>query len=359
MRLLQLKADNYRLFQDLSLLPHSRLNFFYGANAAGKTSLLEAIYTLGRAKSFRGSSPADLAGTQGKHWTLFGRVSEGAAANAVGHRLGVGWANSETTIRIDNQAANSLELLKQLSVQVLEPGMHRVLQDGPTYRRSFLDWGVFHVEHQFMPIWRRYKRALRQRNQALRNNAGDRDLAAWEPELAEAGEALTALREHHLGQIQNRCVHYVAELLSEGDWSFDLHPGWPRGSSLKESLIKNRGNDRRMGLTQVGPHRAELRIRADSHAIKYRISRGQQKLLIAAMLLAQSEEIGQITGQHPLLLVDDFGAELADQYQQALLNALQRYPGQVFVTAFEKMPVLATITDASMFHVERGVLRSI
>ncbi|HEY1076997.1 MAG TPA: AAA family ATPase, partial [Fontimonas sp.] len=162
MRLLQLKADNFRLFQDLSLLPHSRLNFFYGANAAGKTSLLEAIYTLGRAKSFRGSSPADLAGVQGRHWTLFGRVGTDGES-ALSHKLGVGWAQGETSIRIDSQTANSLQLLQRLSVQVLEPGMHRVLQEGPTYRRSFLDWGVFHVEPQFMPIWRRYRRALRQR----------------------------------------------------------------------------------------------------------------------------------------------------------------------------------------------------
>lgn len=358
MRLLQLKADNFRLFRELSLQPHCRLNFFYGANAAGKTSLLEAIYTLGRAKSFRGNSQADLAGTEGRQWTLFGRLGGEASEQAAAHKLGVGWSEAETEIRIDGKATNSLELLKLLSVQVLEPGMHRVLQDGPTYRRSFLDWGVFHVEHQFMPVWRRYRRALRQRNQALRSNASDSGLAAWEPELAETGEALTALRERHLQQIQRRCAEHLSELLGEGDWSFELHPGWPRGQTLKDSLAKGRANDRRLGLTQYGSHRAELRIRADNQAIKNRISRGQQKLLIAAMLLAQCDEIGESTGQHPLLLVDDFGAELADRYQQALLKSLQQYPGQVFVTAFEKTAVLAAATDAATFHVERGVLRS-
>ncbi|HEY1075432.1 MAG TPA: hypothetical protein VGE51_01990, partial [Fontimonas sp.] len=178
-----------------------------------------------------------------------------------------------------------------------------------------------------------------------------------EPELVEAGEALTALREQHLGQIRDRCIDYVSALLGEGDWSFDLQPGWPRGGTLQDGLVKNRGNDRRLGLTQYGPHRAELRIRADSHAIKNRISRGQQKLLIAAMLLAQCEEIGQRIGHHPLLLVDDFGAELAERYQQALLDALQGYPGQVFVTAFERTAVLAKAETSATFHVERGVLR--
>lgn len=356
MRLLQLRADNFRLFQELSLQPHCRLNFFYGANAAGKTSLLEAIYTLGRAKSFRGNSQADLVGPKNRQWTLFGKLAA-EDSSGVPVRLGVGWSDAETSIRIDGQAANNVELLKQLSVQVFEPGMHRVLQDGPTYRRSFLDWGVFHVEHQFMPVWRRYRRALRQRNQALRSNSNDNGLAAWEPELAETGEALTALREKHLGRIQQRCAAHLGEFLGEGTWTFELHPGWPRGQSLRDSLAKGRANDRRLGLTQHGPHRAELKIRADDQAIKNRISRGQQKLLIAAMLLAQCDEIGEATGQHPLLLVDDFGAELAERYQQALLRSLQQYPGQVFVTAFEKTPVLAAAEDAATFHVERGVLR--
>lgn len=355
MRLLQLKAENFRLLQTLSLQPHGRLNFIFGANAAGKTSLLESIYVLGRGRSFRGSSPQDIVGEAGTHWLVFGRLENDESA--VRQSLGLRWTGVETDIRIDGQTSTSLELLRTFPVQILEPGMHKVLQEGPTYRRSFLDWGVFHVEPTFMPQWRRYRRALRQRNQLLRSGADDRQLAAWEPELAEAGEALDALRRAHLDSIRATVSSRIGELLGEGEWSFDLHSGWARGTGLRDALAKQRSADRRLGMTQQGPHRAELRIRADGRAAKNRISRGQQKLLIAALLFAQSEEIGAKTGRHPVLLADDFAAELADAYQAPLLGALQSYPGQVFVTAFERSGVLAQDLDSAMFHVERGSLR--
>lgn len=353
MRLLQLRAENFRPFRELSLVPRHRLSFVFGPNAAGKTSLLEAIYTLARGKSFRGHAQSDLAGRQGRHWLLSGRVV--AEPNAALRRIGVQWRDGTTLARIDGREANGLDLLDAMPVQILEPGTHRILQDGPSYRRSFLDWGVFHVEPSFLPTWRRYRRALRQRNQALRSGGRERELAVWEPELTEAGGVLTALRQQHLAQIAPAVTQRLERLLDEGHWHFELQTGWPRDQSLAEALARGRTGDRRLGMTQAGPHRAELRIRAGDHAIKHRISRGQQKLLIAALLLAQSEAVAASTGRHPILLIDDFGAELAERYQAALLQELLGYGGQVIATAFEPSPPLRGI-EASMFHVERGVL---
>ncbi len=357
MRLNQLRAENFRLFRELSLQPHRRLNFVLGANAAGKTSLLEAIYVLGRGRSFRGSAAAELAGAAGAQWLLFGRVQ--AEDSALARSLGVRWSDSQTEVRVDGQSDSSVGLLRAFPVQVLEPGMHRLLQEGPSYRRSFVDWGVFHVEPSYLGLWRRYRRALQQRGQLLRQNASDRELAAWEPELAEAGEAVAAMRARHLEALRAPAITLIDALLAEGSWNLELQPGWPRGIALAEALARQRSADRRAGLTQSGPHRAELRIRAGERAVKHQISRGQQKLLIAALLLAQCHEIGAVGGQHPVLLVDDFAAELAEPFQAALLGALQRYPGQVFLTAFERSGVLAQPHDASMFHVERGVVRAL
>ncbi len=353
MRLLQLRAENYRLFRELSLQPQRRLSFVFGPNAAGKTSLLEAIYTLARGKSFRGNAQSDLAGTDGRHWLVTGRVAADEVSPA--RRIGVQWRDGNTQLRVDGREATGLDLLGAMIVQVLEPGMHRMLQDGPTYRRSFLDWGVFHVEPMFLPTWRRYRRALRQRNQVLRQNGSDRELAAWEPELAESGQALTELRSRHLASVAPAVGRRLERLLDEGSWQFELQPGWTRGQDLAEALARGRAADRRLATTQAGPHRAELRIRAGDHAIKNRISRGQQKLLIAAMLLAQSDAVAQASGRHPILLVDDFGAELADRFQSALLQELLDYGGQVIATGFERSGLLAQV-EASMFHVERGVL---
>lgn len=351
MNLVQLRASNFRLLHDLSLPLHGRLNVFYGVNAAGKTTLLEAIHCLGRGKSFRTANPQEIAGTEGSQWTVFARqVREQLAPT----QCGVQWQPGGFELRVNGETASTLDMLRLLPMQLLEPGMHRVLQDGPTYRRSFMDWGVFHVEPRFMEGWRRYRRALRQRNQVLRQNGSDRDLAVWEPELAETGERLTLYRQQHLDRLLPAAEQLSQRLLDEGPWSFELAPGWPAEEGLAEALVRNRARDRRLGMTGDGPHRAELRIRAGTRAAKARISRGQQKLLIASLLLAQCREILAVTGVAPLLLVDDFPAELAAAFQSELMSALLAYPGQLFVTAFEPTAALHPGLEGAMFHVERG-----
>ena len=263
-------------------------------------------------------------------------------------------------IHVNGETANTLDLVRALPIQILEPGMHKVLQDGPTYRRGFLDWGVFHVEQSFVPVWRRYRRALKQRNQLLRSGGADRELSVWEPELAESGTQLDAFRQRHLESILPAVRLRTAALLQEeGVWTFELHRGWAAEESLAEVLSRHRDRDRRMGMTVDGPHRAELRIRAGDHSARNRISRGQQKLLIAALLLAQCEHVHQATGVPPILLVDDFGAELADHYQQSLYAQLTAYPGQTFVTGFEPNPRIPGMGQSAMFHVERGEIRPV
>jgi DNA replication and repair protein RecF len=354
MRLAQLRADNFRLIQNLSLQPHRRLNFILGPNAAGKTSLLEAIYVLGRGKSFRGHSPAELAGAHGRRWGTAGQV---IAGDRPGEDVSVRWTPAGIVASLAAQGDVAvLELVRALPIQILEPGMHRLLQDGPSYRRSFLDWGVFHVEHDFYPTWRRFHRALRQRNQALRTGGESAAIRAWEGELVDSSLRIQALRQAHLDAIRQRFGILVRDLLGISDWTLDLHPGWSREHGYAESLTAQLARDRRMGTTVEGAHRAELRIRLDAHNARNRVSRGQQKLLVAALLIAQAELIRTQRGVAPLLLVDDFGAELATEFQRRFLGALQSYPGQLFITSFELGDGLASVRDAALFHVEQGTV---
>lgn len=352
MHLAQLRAENFRLFQGLSLQPHRRLNLVLGANAAGKTSLLEAIYCLARAKSFRSSSPAELAGKGQRGWVVSGEFQEPDRPPTL---AGVSWDAKGTQVRLNREPAGTLDLVRRLPVQIMEPGMHRLLQEGPGYRRSFLDWGVFHVEPSFIANWRRFHRALKQRNHALRTGAGVREIQAWNPELAESAMSLQALRMFHVEQLRQKVGEHVQRLLGLDQFSLELSPGWS-GTSYPEALEAGLERDRRQGMTVEGPHRAELRIRLQDHQVKNRISRGQQKLMICALILAQAGLIRTAAGQAPILLLDDFGAELATAFQQSLLTELQAYPGQVFLTAFDLEGVLSGVMDASMFHVEQGRL---
>ncbi|TXH05640.1 MAG: DNA replication/repair protein RecF [Nevskiaceae bacterium] len=356
MQLALIKGDNFRSLKRVEIEPHARVNLITGQNAAGKTSLLETIYCLGRAKSFRGNGAAELAGPEGRYWSVSGRLKLHLDEPATG--LGVRWDQAGTQIKLgQNAKATAIELVSVIPVQILDPGMHRLLQDGPAYRRSFLDWGVFHVEQRFMPTWRRHHRALKQRNRALRSGATVKEVRIWNPELAESADQLQQYRTEHLRALKPLLAPLVTLFFGDDDWHIDLQPGWSPESALLETLDRQIERDRRAGTTVEGAHRAELRIRLRNHQVKNHISRGQQKLLIAAMLLAQAQLVHQQRGYAPILLIDDFAAELAKEYQALFVNMLQAYAGQLFITSFELLPALSSFTSAAMFHVEHGQVR--
>lgn len=352
MRFTRVTGQNFRLFAEFQLDPLPGLNLILGANAAGKTTLLEALYALGRGRSFRGPAP-ELLGPQGPAWMIQARA---ATPGQPERSVGLGWSDDGLRIRMDQADATLQELLQRVPVQVLEPDSHRLLDEGPTYRRRYLDWGVFHVEHRLFPAWRRYQRALRQRNHALRRGEDRAAIEAWNPELAEAGEEIHAYRLAHVERLRPPLALEIEALLGPLGWSLDLARGWSAEVTLAEALAAHYEQDRRLGTTARGPHRAELKLRLAERSARHQISRGQQKLLIAALLLAQAQLIRAASGTEPVLLVDDFPAELGPAFQEALVSSLRRYGGQVFVTAIEPTPALSRIEKNAMFHVEHGVV---
>ena len=358
MNFTRVAGENFRLFPAFDLTPAAGVNLLLGANAAGKTTLLEAVYALGRGKSFRGAPP-EQAGAAGPHWQLQGRL---ALPDRPDLTVGLGWTPEGVQLRLDQAESSLQDLVSHVAVQVLEPDSHRLLQEGPVYRRRYLDWGVFHVEHRFFPAWRRYQRALKQRNSALRAAAARAEVEAWNAELVHSGTEVHEYREAHLDRLREHFATAMSALLGDMDWSLELSRGWTAGKALEAALAEHYEQDRRQGKTVAGPHRAELRLKLGAHSAKRQVSRGQQKLLIAALLLAQAALVRQGSGLSPVLLVDDFPAELGEPFQRALLAALLGYPGQCFVTSIERTPALAEIASAgaktgqenAVFHVEHG-----
>ncbi len=350
MHLSRIQGENFRLFERFELTPNPGLNLILGANASGKTSLLEAIYSLGRGGGFRGP-PGETCGRAGPQWLVHGRVASGSGPESA---LGVAWTPEGLRLRIDQADATTLDLVRRFPVQILEPDSHRLLEDGPAYRRRYLDWGVFHVEHQFYPVWRRYQRALKQRNHGLKSAQNRNEIEAWNAELATAGEAVQNFRMAQLELLRERLGAEILRLLGPASWTLELARGWPAEKPLSEALADHYEQDRRQGKTTAGPHRAELRLKLAGRGAKHQVSRGQQKLLIAALLLSQAGLIAQHSGIAPVLLVDDFPAELGGPFQRALLAALREYPGQVFLTSIERAGALESVSEEAVFHVEQG-----
>ena len=351
MSLSELSIQGVRNLRDVRIEPAPGLNLICGPNASGKTSLLEAVYILGLARSFRTTQIRHVITRGESRLRVVGRVLQTGGRTLP---LGVERSPQAVTIRIGGSSVQQVaELAGHLPLQIITPESHALLEQGPRLRRQFLDWGVFHVEHEFLRWWREYHRALRQRNHGLRAGQPDRVLSAWTPTLSAAGELITQARLRYLAQIGPRLVEY-AERLFDTRIEIGYLPGWPQGGALDDAIVGGLGQDRRVGHTRYGPHRAELTLKVEQSPAQQALSRGQQKLLVAAMRLAQVSILNETLAEPCLLLVDDLAAELDQAHRARLLELLLETRAQLFVTATESHLLQWEAVPAKLFHVEHG-----
>ncbi len=349
MTLARLEIDEFRCLERVRLGLDPRYNLFVGPNASGKTSILEAVFFLGRGRSFR-TRRLDRLVRQGQSaFRIVGWIDAQGRTTV----LGVGGDRRSTEIRIGGApAGGASELAGHFPPQIIDPEIHKLLEEGPHRRRRFLDWGVFHVEQTFLETWQRYHRALKQRNAALKGGTHPASVAAWEPELVSAGTRLDDIRRAYLTALEPTLAEFGRRLLGL-PVSLAYHAGWASGETLSEALVASLDRDRRYGITHVGPHRADVTARVDGHIARERVSRGQQKLLAAALTLAQlavQERRAPGTGA---LLLDDPAAELDAANLGRLLEVVSELRVQLFVTALRPdLPGLGT--PGALFHVEQG-----
>lgn len=356
----RLQLQSFRRFRDVELRPQPGFNLITGDNGSGKTSLLEALHLLAHGRSFRGRVRDGLVRRDDPALSVY---AEWRAANGSAHRAGLRHSGSAWEARLDGAAVGHLgELCEALAVVSFEPGSHALI-DGPSEgRRRYLDWGLFHVERaerggDFLQVWRRHGRALKQRNALLRQHRADGQLDAWEHELANAGEALTNQRDAHVARLQPHLDEMIAALLpSAGAAQLSLGPGWRRQEmSLADALLLARDRDLAQGHTSVGPHRADLRIDLSDLPGREGLSRGQAKLVALALLMAQAAYLAGQDGHWPVLQLDDLASELDRHHQQRVLQVLKASGAQVLVTGTEAPIVLHSMDmPVTMFHVEHG-----
>lgn len=267
----------------------------------------------------------------------------------------VAGANQE--IHLDGETGGTrADLATYLPIQAIDADVHTLVQGGPERRRRFMDWGVFHVKHDFLPCWQRYRRALQQRNSALKQKLDSSTVAAWDKELVEAGISVDIERRAYIDHFSPVFTTITRRLLSL-DASCAYLSGWPEGEEFAEALARSAARDRTYGSTQVGPHRAELKLEVDSHKARHRVSRGQQKLIGIALILAQSQLVAEIVDRRVLLLVDEPKAELDSDRLGRLMETLQEAPAQLFLTGLEKGGLPGT-SKARVFHVKHGRLHA-
>jgi DNA replication and repair protein RecF len=346
-----LGVEDFRCIERAELALHARCNLISGENASGKTTLLEAMFFLGRGRSFRTAQAETLVRSGADGFLLTGRVQTSARS----HPLGMRYGSAGIEARYAGRPVSGLaELASVLPAQAIDPEVHRLIEGGPSERRRYLDWGVFHVEPNFIGHWRRYQRALKQRNAALRAEQPEALVRVWDTELVESGEQVAALRQGYVDKLATH-VARVGERLLGTPVEIILHRGWAADRPLADSLAMAWLRDRARGMTHSGPHRADLSVRLDGVVARDRVSRGQQKLAASALLLGQLRCDAEAGSEVALLLVDDPAAELDENHLGGLLREVSDVSAQLVVTALNPgNPALASLPSGHRFHVERG-----
>jgi len=345
------RASNFRCLTKVELEFGPGFNLVYGPNASGKTSLLEALGYLGRGKSFRGAATANLVRHGEKEFVLFGETSFGGRS----HRLGVRNSREGLEVRVDGSSeGGAASLAAALPLQVIDPEVHDLVAGGPDLRRRYLDWTAFHVEPDHLHAWRRFRRALKQRNAALKSRSGSAAIRSWNAEFVALSDELDASRQRAMAVLQGVLQEYGQMLLGT-DLGFDYQQGWSKERPLLESLEDGLERDIQLGATQHGPHRADVRVSYDEKQARKLVSRGQQKLLASAMILAAAETAQTALERPLLLLLDDPAAELDSASLNRLMQAVIGLGCQVVATSLEP-GALPLPDETTVFHVEHGVL---
>ncbi len=348
-----LRVKNLRNLEDVEIYPGPRFNFFFGRNGAGKTSIMEAIYLLGRGRTYRGVSAGPVISEGRDAVEVFARaVREEGEARSIGV-----WKNKkETRIKLDGAYVNRLsELARRVPLQMIATQSHDLFLKGPGVRRRFLDWGLFHVEHNYQAWFSRYKRILEQRNALLKQGGGDTHI--WDEQLKENGQRVHEIREQYIGELIPVFKGLVNSFFHREDLTVEYYPGWRVQDDYLRTLRASLSADLKKGFTGVGIHKADLRVKIGKEGAESIVSRGQQKILVSSLLVAQAILLKQKTGDTPVILFDDVSAELDKENLRRLLNLLFEQEFQVYLNSTENIlegTLPEIFSDSRMFHVEHG-----
>lgn len=356
----RLEIENLRLYRQAVLEPDPRANLIVGANASGKTTLLEAVHLLGTGRSFRSGGLDNLQA----HDSDFFRVGvefQSDPSDPIQH-LSFARRGGQRRLTVNGlEQATLSSLAQQIPVQIISPDSHFDFQHDAKTRRALLDWLLFHVEPDFQGLWSRYQRTLHQRNAALKDPRQAKIRFVWDNELAILGDELQAKRtkalQYLLPYFQAACTALFANPV---EISLELSPGWDHAEGLATSLLQDRGRDQARGFTHSGPHRNDLRIWLGKHASREEASHGQNKMLVIALRLAEIQALLDVAGRRCCVLIDDLPAELDREHRRRLAEYLAAIPVQVFLTSTDPGQIdLSAWPSARTFHVERGTLREL
>jgi DNA replication and repair protein RecF len=352
----QLQIDRLRNIEHSKLEFSPNYNFIYGQNGSGKTSLLEALYILGHGKSFRGSRTQSLIQRGQDSFVLYG---EALLDDQAAYNIGVEKNSYRTRIKINGQRQeNASELASFFPIILVNPDSYDLVEEGPGIRRQFLDWGLFHVEQSFHERWYIFNRCLKQRNAVLKSGDPETICRSWDTLLIESGNQITKCRKQYLGELTPWFEKLLTFLNYPYRVALQFSQGWEESVDYAAALNQNFQRDCILRHTSIGPQRADILLKVNNQEAAEVLSRGQEKLLVAILRLAQGLLLKEKTGKQSIYLLDDLASELDHQRRAQLYSLLDKFiQAQIFITATENefLPDSAR-PQSKLFHVEHGII---
>lgn len=345
----KLNIHNFRCIEGLSLDISKKINIFHGENGAGKTSILEAIYFLSAGKSFRKSNYKNLIRFDSDQLAVYIENSNKNKFSVQRERNG-SWKGK---INNTNILKNS-KIAEQLKVISIDPEVYRLIDFGPSARRSFLDWCVFHVKHDYLKLWKNTHRVIKHINKLYKAKTISEELESFESQFVTHAEKLNQLREDNFFILKPLVLDLIEEILPELEGlSINYKKGWG-DNSLFDIVNKERQNALKYGQLQSGPQKMDIEIKLNGVPASQSLSRGQKKTLSILFYLAYYQLLSKNEIYQPILCLDDLDAELDSSRMAFLANFIQKTSSQTFITSLQKNKLKKLFPDAEMFHVKQG-----
>ncbi|MCL2857792.1 MAG: DNA replication/repair protein RecF [Oscillospiraceae bacterium] len=365
MEVTRLRGEGFRNLRELDFSPGVGVNIIHGENVQGKTNLLEALWLFCGAKSFRFGKESELVEFERERLRLdLDFVSEGreqSAAIEVSEDGKVAFLNE---VRLERMA----ELSSIFRVVMFSPDHLELIKQGPVQRRKFIDQALTQVYPKYGEVLSGYDRILRQRGVLLSDlrscSQPNTSLDVWDEALVDYGGYLAWMRLRYISKLVRYAVEIYAEL-SGGKERFSasyicgsgkLSVDWGRKEITKhfaKVLADSRKDDIRLKRTNKGPHRDDIDIMLDGQSVRQYGSQGQQRSCVLALKFAECRILEEMSGEPPIVLLDDVMSELDESRRKFLLGHLSR--NQVFITCCEPEAVSAA-TEAKTFEMKAGLL---
>ena len=360
MAICRLKVSNVRNLS-VSVAPSPKVNLFFGENGSGKTSLLESVCFLAIAKSFRTNKLKPVVRNGCRSCTVFGEVL------ATNYMVSVGVTRSldhQPLIHLNGRSSGSVvDLAFILPVQLMHPKLFTCLEDGPQIRRRLMDWGVFHQFPIFWSAWKKMQTSLKQRNKLLKYCVNrEKELKAWTQTFIDSALIVDKLRSDYMSLLVPELEALLQMMTGLAGIRLVYCRGWSKGVALEDALSRDIDKDKLSGFTYSGPQRADIKLTYNGASVVETLSRGQQKIVVCAIKLAQGKLFERLKKRACVYLIDDLLSELDEKNCALLVSVLNEMQSQVWVTGVDENALRKTFLSSEekkVFHVKHGRLCSV